>query len=111
MIISIVLIFISCLYILVTDIPSKNKYIDNSQNINIRLSKNNYVEKKIIIENDNEKDNKYEIKINNSNIDKKSIYIQYKLIENNKVIKKGILHNDHTIGIVSVKSKKRKSIL
>ena len=108
MIISIILIFISCLYILVTDVPSKNKYIDNSQNINIRISKNDYIEKKIIIKNNNKKENKYEIKINNSNIDKKSVYIQYKLIEDNKIIKKGILHNNHIIGIVSVKSAKKK---
>ena len=108
MIFSIILIVISCLYILITDIPSKDKYIDNSQNTNIRISKNNYFEKKIIIENNNNIDNQYEIKINNSNIDKKSEYIQYKLIENNKVIKRGILHNNYPIGIVPVKAKKKK---
>ena len=108
MIFSIILIVISCLYILITDVPPKDKYIDNSKNINIRISKNNYVEKKILIENDNQIDNQYEIKINNSNIDKKSVYILYKLIENNKVIKKGILHNNQVLGIVSVKAQKKK---
>ena len=71
MIFSIILIVISCLYILITDVPSKDKYIGNSQNTNIRISKNNYFEKKIIIENNNNIENQYEIKINNSNIDKK----------------------------------------
>ena len=61
MIFSIILIVISCLYILITDVPPKDKYIDNSKNINIRISKNNYVEKKILIENDNQIDNQYEI--------------------------------------------------
>ena len=108
MLFSIILIVVSCLYILITDVPSKDKYFDNIQNINIRISKNDYVEKKIIIENDELIENQYEIKIKNSNIDKKSAYIQYNLIENNKVVKKGILHNNQTIGIVSVKAEKKK---